>query len=78
MSRAAADPAYVMPPRLPEDGAVTVSQAGDDRIMVSVETAGVSTMLAMSPYNAWRVFGQLAIVLGLELPSRLRKAIKFG
>jgi hypothetical protein len=86
MSRAGAEPVAVpfsitgdsMPPRLPEDGAVTVEQAGDDRILVSVETAGVSTMLTMSPYNAWRVFGMLAVVLGISLPTRLRKAIKLG
>ena len=70
--------AFKQPPRLDTDGAVHV-QAIDDhqKLMVSVVDDGTEHTIVMSPFNASRVFGMLAMMLGIPLPPATGKAIKF-
>lgn len=63
------------PEREPDDGAVNIGRRGG-KLVVSVETGGLTHELVMSDFNAWRVFGMLSLMLGIELPAKLRKAIK--
>ena len=39
-------------------------------------TDGREHDIVCSPYNAWRVFGLLALMLGIPLPTKVGKAIK--
>ncbi len=80
-----------MPERSPKDGPVSVNRLGDDRICISAETLNLNPVedpinnywresphyLEMSEYNAWRIFGMLAIILGIELPKKVGKEIKY-
>jgi hypothetical protein len=44
----------------------------------SLDDLGSSTQsITLSRYNAWRIFGMLAVILGIPLPSKLGKLIKF-
>lgn len=70
--------AFKQPARLPVDGEVAVRRLDDDRIAIVVTTNGEEQSIVCSPYNATRVFGVLAVMLGIPLPSALGKAIKLG
>lgn len=72
--------AWTMPARRPLDGPVSVSRLGDgdeEMLRIAVETDGETKYLEVSPYNAARVFGMLAMFLEIPLPARIGKAIKF-
>jgi hypothetical protein len=63
------------PPREPCDGQVSVNRHKDE-LCISVTHNGQDQGLVMSEYNAWRVFGMLAMLLGVSLPKKIAKAIK--
>lgn len=60
------------PERLPDDGAVAVTLEGASHYRISVGEHSIK----VSGFNAWRLFGMLAIMLGIRLPSALAKRIK--
>jgi hypothetical protein len=64
------------PLRGPGDGPVDVCRAPKDHIAISVTTNGEQQGIVMSEYNAWRVFGLLALLLGVRLSDKVSKAIK--
>jgi len=67
------------PTREPEDGAVSVRREtidGRERILLSCGEHQEG--LELSPYNAWRIFGMLSIILELPLSKQVGKAIKLG
>ena len=71
----------VMPERQPGDTDVTVTRLDNGYLRVSYggdsqDPYVCSGSLVVSPYNAWRVFGLLACMLGISLPRSLGKAIK--
>lgn len=63
------------PKREPGDGPVAVNRFGG-KILVSNTVDGVSSTVELSEYNAWRVFGMLAVILGVQLPKNIAQAIK--
>lgn len=63
------------PERKPWDGPVAVNRVGD-YIDISATESGTQSTLRTSEYNAWRLFGMLAVILGIELPKNIVKAIK--
>ena len=63
------------PERKPWDGPVEVLRVGD-YISVSATDQATKSTIMMSEYNAWRVFGMLAVILGVPLPKYIAKAIK--
>ena len=68
---------YKMPEREPDDGAVNLiwmDFAGGKRKLF-IEITGVGGF-AVSPYNAWRLFGMMSVMLGLPLSRIVNKAIK--
>lgn len=66
------------PERGPKDGPVSVNRAGEGRLVISAANTGEEPRsIEMSEYNAWRVFGSLALMLDIKLPPALGKAIKF-
>jgi hypothetical protein len=65
-----------MPERQPGDGTASVQAPTDGVIAISVTTDGEAQAITMSRYNAWRVFGMLALMLGLPLSAKVGKAIK--
>jgi hypothetical protein len=67
---------YVMPERLPGDGPIAVERS-ERGIRIRVTNGDATTLVEMSEHNAWRVFGSLALVLGLPLPASVGKAITF-
>ena len=67
-----------MPERLPTDGPLTVQRDGAINYIIHVENAaGRSSLIHISPYNAWRLFGTLAMMLEIPLTPAAKKAIKF-
>ena len=52
------------------DGPVSVSRVrgGFD---ITCEQAGQSASIMIGHYNAWRVFGMLAVLLGVNLPDNM-------
>jgi hypothetical protein len=66
----------LQPPRQPCDGAVSVNLSPDDEVIVNVTPNGNEQAIVMSEYNAWRVFGMLALVLGVSLPRKIANSIK--
>lgn len=66
------------PPRGPEDGPVNISRVGvgDGHLVIEATQGGEATSVRMSEYNAWRVFGSLALMLGISLPAKIGKEIK--
>ena len=71
------------PARRPTDGQVEIQRMdkttlGDDMINIRVMTGGEEHFLTCSPFNAWRVFGMLSLMLGIPLPAATGKAIKIG
>jgi hypothetical protein len=67
----------MMPERKPSDGPMSVNRPSDGEIAISVTTNGEMSGITMSEFNAWRVFGSLAIMLGIPLSKEAGKAIKF-
>lgn len=66
-------------PRRPEDGSVSILRAHDQELLlVKVTHDGQEQTIVMSEYNAARVFGMLALMLGIELPTKLGMAIHLG
>lgn len=71
------------PPRQEGDGVVRVERievAGRevDDILICAENTSREGSVRMSEYNAWRVFGMLALMLSIPLPPRVGKAIQLG
>lgn len=60
-----------MPERQPGDGAVSLRR---DKNMIVIECG--SRVLIVGEYNAWRIFGMLAVLLGIPLSKKVGKAIK--
>lgn len=71
-----ADVDFVQAKRLPGDGPVSVYRVNDERLKISSTTDGVEESITLSDYNASRVFGILALMLGIKLSNKLLKAIK--
>jgi hypothetical protein len=60
--------------RSPVDGAfevTTFGQPGAEEIAVAVTHKGIERRVVMTDFNARRVFGSLALVLGVELPKKV-------
>ncbi len=64
-----------MPERRDSDGGVKVSRV-DDYILIAVTSLGKEESILISPYNAWRVFGMLSVLLGLRLPRAMAERIR--
>ena len=64
------------PARRPEDGAVNIRREDDDHYTIEVTTNGVTQAVLASGFNAWRVVGMLAMMVGIPLPSWVGRAIK--
>jgi len=64
----------IMPERLPMDGAVSVDRVDSDHLRIGESSS--DTAVILSEYNAWRVFGMLSVMLGINLPSSIAKNIK--
>ena len=64
-----------MPERLDSDGGVRVSRV-DDYILISATSLGKEESILVSPYNAWRIFGMLSVILGLPLSRAVSKVIR--
>lgn len=65
------------PARQSFDGPCVVRRIGEVIIVESTQN-GMTTRVEMSEYNAWRVFGCLALMLEIPLPERISKAINLG
>lgn len=61
-----------MPDRLAGDGPVSIERTDDDRIVLGCDGSTIS----VSEFNAWRLFGMMALMLEIPLPSKVGKAIK--
>ena len=68
--------AQKLPARAPEDGAVRVASPRADVFTIYVCDHGEDQEIRMSRYNAYRVFGCLAMMLGFQLPASIGKRIK--
>lgn len=68
----------VQPPRGEKDGAVSVNRSTDGTLFISATHGGEERSLTVSEYNAWRIFGMLALFLEVPLPKKLGKSIQFG
>lgn len=72
--------ATTQPPRLATDGAVSVERValyhGAEGLLVTVTDGDTTASVHMGIHNAWRIFGLLAFMLGIQLPSKLVKAIR--
>lgn len=64
------------PDRATNDGPMRVERPREGVIVVAVTTDDVEQIITMSEFNAWRVFGCLAFMLGIKLPSKIQKAIQ--
>ena len=58
------------PDRAPSDGAVEVYADGNYVVAKSTQD-GTEDALVMSPYNAFRIWAMLGILLGVKMPSNL-------
>lgn len=63
------------PDRGPDDGPISVNRIGE-ALVITARQGALETRCEMSEYNAWRVFGCLAVMLGVRLPAKIGKAIK--
>jgi hypothetical protein len=63
------------PERRPEDGPVAVTRDGA-HIEITATTHGVTSTLAVTEFNAWRLFAMLALILGVSLPKKLLQSIR--
>ena|GEM_PF-5614272 len=71
---------FKMPLRQPGDSSFAVKRLGNDYLQISYpgdtcEPYVCSGLLTVSPYNAARIFGALALFLDITLPKQLAKAI---
>lgn len=66
------------PPRSDRDGSIEIFRNEDETITISCETDGVPGQITATEYNAWRIFGSLALFLEIELPKKLGKQIKIS
>jgi hypothetical protein len=64
------------PERSEHDGAVRVERNLKDEIIISVTHKGAEQTLVMGEFNAWRIFGMLAFLLGAKLSKALQSAIR--
>ena len=64
-----------MPERLDNDGGVKVSLA-EGYIVISAACGGKEESILVSPYNAWRIFGLLSVLLGLPLSKAVSGRIR--
>jgi hypothetical protein len=65
------------PERELDDGPIGVRREtvnNRERVMITVNDQTIE----MSGFNAWRIFGCLAIMLEIPLPAKTRKAITLG
>lgn len=69
----------IQPERTPKCGAMSVQRgfSDDEVITITCTHDGQETHVVMSEFNAWRVFGTLALILGIKLSSKIAKGIKF-
>lgn len=63
------------PDRRPNDGEVAISREGDNFVL-TCRTGDHTYRLVAGPFNAWRLFGLLALMLEVKLPSAIGKRIK--
>lgn len=68
----------VMPPRTPSDGTIRLQRGGEERLLVTVVTDGEQRSIDVGIYNAWRLFGMLALFLEIPLPKRVGKAVRLS
>lgn len=63
------------PTRKDGDGRIEVQRVGD-YIDIRCTTDNREDSMSMGEYNAWRLFGMLSTILGIQLPKQLAKNIK--
>lgn len=63
------------PERAETDGRVHVAWTGEHLTVMCCQN-GEETTIRMSRYNAWRVFGFMALMLGISLPKKLQESIR--
>jgi hypothetical protein len=66
---------YRHPERSESDGPVHVERI-ENGLRLRVEHAGREQSIELSYYNAGRLFGTLAFMLGIELPNKIARALK--
>jgi hypothetical protein len=64
------------PERSDRDGEVSVHRLPNGDIMIAVVTDNERASVVLTDYNGWRIFGLLAFMLGIGLPTKLAKKIK--
>lgn len=64
------------PERGPLDGPVSVNRYGD-AFVITAKQGALETTCEVSEHNAWRLFGLLALMLGVSLPTKIAKGIRF-
>jgi hypothetical protein len=67
---------FVQAERRLEDGAISVSRGAPGMLHLSVVTDGKEEGITLSEYNAARIFGCIAVMLGIPLGNKVGKAIK--
>jgi hypothetical protein len=75
MGRCSVSGLPAMPERLDSDGGVKVDLI-HGYIKIEVTSGGKAESIMISPYNAWRVFGMLSVLLGLRLPRAMAERIR--
>lgn len=65
------------PPRQPGDGPINIAVPREGYVTITVTTDGQEEAITMGEHNAWRVFGSLALLLGIPLSAKVGEAIKF-
>lgn len=63
--------------RHPGDGPMYVGKEGGEHVRIECTTDGKPQTMLLSAFNAARVFGGLALALGIPLPSSIGEAIKY-
>jgi hypothetical protein len=63
-----------MPDRAPDDGPISVRRVAGTEIL-EISCNGES--LFVSPFNAWRIFGALALMLDIPLSKNVARTIRF-
>jgi len=64
------------PARGPDDGPVAVRAGAGGRLEIEVTTADKVQVITVTPFNAFRIFGMMALMLGIKLPAAVGKGIK--
>lgn len=70
--------AFRQQPRREADGPVAIDRDANDMLVISATTAGEQRAIRVSEYNASRLLGMLALMLGVRLNPTDAKAIKLG